>query len=97
MHEHYAKNIVWGFARSMAGPWASLPNSARVPCRTLDINASVESRPIRAVLRRLHIPLITFEDVPGSCLAPQQELWRHHTHGAKTFVRVCRSTVPKSR
>ena len=53
VQEHYAKNIVVGFARLDGRPVGIVANQPAVLAGTLDINASVKGRALRALLRLL--------------------------------------------
>src|SRR3989442_6664040 len=65
VHEHYAKNIVVGFARMNGRSVGIVANQPAVLAGTLDINASVKGARFVRFCDCFNIPLITFEDVPG--------------------------------
>ncbi len=53
VQEHFAKNIVVGFARLDGRSAGIVANQPAMLAGTLDINASVKGAPLRAVLRLL--------------------------------------------
>src|SRR4029077_17411296 len=65
VHEHYAKNLVVGFARVDGKPVGIVANQPAVLAGVLDINASVKGARFVRFCDAFNIPLITFEDVPG--------------------------------
>jgi propionyl-CoA carboxylase beta chain len=65
VHEHYAKNIVVGFARLDGRSVGIVANQPAFLAGTLDINASVKGARFVRFCDAFNIPLITFEDVPG--------------------------------
>ncbi len=50
---------------------------------------------LRPLLRRLQLPLVTFEDVPGFLPGTQQEFGGIIKHGAKLLFAYAEATVPK--
>src|SRR5260370_1243934 len=73
VHEHFAKNIVIGFARMNGRPVGIVANQPAVLAGVLDINASVKGARFVRFCDCFNIPLITFEDVPGFLPGTQQE------------------------
>jgi len=69
VHEHYAKNIVVGFARLNGKPVGIVANQPAFLAGTLDINASTKGARFVRFCDCFNIPLVTFEDVPGFCRA----------------------------
>src|SRR3954469_23041617 len=65
VHEHYAKNIVVGFARLNGRSVGIVANQPAFLAGVLDINASVKGARFVRFCDAFNIPLITFEDVPG--------------------------------
>src|SRR6202008_2792682 len=65
VQEHYAKNIVVGFARMNGRPVGLVANNPAVLAGCLDIDASVKGARFVRFCDAFNIPLITFEDVPG--------------------------------
>ncbi len=91
VQEHYAKNIVVGFARMDGRPVGIVANQPAFLAGTLDINASLKGARFVRFCDAFNIPLITFEDVPGFLPGTQQEFGGIIKHGAKLLFRVCRS------
>jgi len=95
VHEHYAKNIVVGFARFDGRPAGIVANQPAFLAGTLDINASVKGARFVRFCDAFNIPLITFEDVPGFLPGTQQEYGGIIKHGAKLLFAFAEATVPK--
>src|SRR5260370_381876 len=83
VHEHYAKNLVVGFARLDGRPVGIVGNQPAFLAGVLDINASVKGARFVRFCDAFNIPLITFEDVPGFLPGTQQEFGGIIKHGAK--------------
>ena len=90
VHQHYAKNIIVGFARLGGRSVGVVANQPAVLAGTLDINASVKGARFVRFCDAFNIPLVTFEDVPGFLPGTVQEYRRHHQTRRKTAVRICR-------
>src|SRR5713101_7234313 len=95
VHEHYAKNILVGFARLNGRSVGVVANQPAVLAGTLDINASVKGARFVRFCDAFNIPLITFEDVPGFLPGTQQEYGGIIKHGAKLLYAFAEATVPK--
>jgi propionyl-CoA carboxylase beta chain len=95
VHEHYAKNIVVGFARLDGRPVGMVANQPAVLAGCLDINASVKGARFVRFCDAFNIPLITFEDVPGFLPGTQQEFGGIIRQGAKLLYAFAEATVPK--
>jgi len=95
VHEHYAKNIVVGFARLDGRPVGIVANQPAFLAGVLDINASVKGARFVRFCDAFNIPLITFEDVPGFLPGTQQEFGGIIKHGAKLLYAYAEATVPK--
>ncbi len=95
VHEHFAKNIVVGFARLDGRPVGIVANQPAFLAGTLDINASVKGARFVRFCDAFNIPLITFEDVPGFLPGTQQEFGGIIKHGAKLLFAFAEATVPK--
>jgi len=95
VHEHFAKNIVVGFARFDGRPAGIVANQPSVLAGVLDINASVKGARFVRFCDAFNIPLITFEDVPGFLPGTQQEWGGIIKHGAKLLFAFAEATVPK--
>src|SRR6266581_4704379 len=95
VHEHYAKNIVVGFARLNGNSVGIVANQPAVLAGTLDINASVKAARFVRFCDCFNIPLITFEHVPGFLPGTVQEYGGIIRHGAKLLFAFAEATVPK--
>src|SRR5580700_9525749 len=95
VHEHFAKNIVVGFARLGGQPVAVVANQPAVLAGVLDINASVKGARFVRFCDAFNIPLVTLEDVPGFLPGTQQEWNGIIKHGAKLLYAFAEATVPK--
>jgi propionyl-CoA carboxylase beta chain len=95
VHEHYAKNIVVGFARLNGRSVGVVANQPAFLAGVLDINASVKAARFVRFCDAFNIPLITFEDVPGFLPGTVQEFGGIIRHGAKLLYAFAEATVPK--
>jgi len=95
VHEHYAKNMVVGFARLDGHPVGIVANQPAFLAGVLDINGSVKGARFVRFCDAFNIPLITFEDVPGFLPGTQQEFGGIIKHGAKLLYAYAEATVPK--
>src|ERR1700683_5179793 len=95
IHEHYAKNIVVGFARFNGKPVGIVANQPAMLAGTLDINASVKGARFVRFCDCFNIPLVTFEDVPGFLPGTAQEYGGIIKHGAKLLYGFAVATVPQ--
>src|SRR2546425_523155 len=95
VQEHYARNIVVGFARLDGRPVGIVANQPAVLAGCLDINASVKGARFVRFCDAFNIPLVTFEDVPGFLPGTQQEFGGIIKHGAKLLFAFAEATVPK--
>jgi propionyl-CoA carboxylase beta chain len=95
VHEHYAKNIVIGFARLGGRAVGVVANQPAFLAGVLDINASVKGARFVRFCDCFNIPLITFEDVPGFLPGTQQEYGGIIRQGAKLLFAFAEATVPK--
>jgi propionyl-CoA carboxylase beta chain len=95
VQEHYAKNIVVGFARLDGRSVGIVANQPAMLAGTLDINASVKGARFVRFCDCFNIPLVTFEDVPGFLPGTAQEYGGIIKHGAKLLYAFAEATVPK--
>ena len=95
VHEHYARNIVIGFARMNGRPVGIVANQPAFLAGVLDIDASVKAARFVRFCDAFNIPLITLEDVPGFLPGTQQEYGGIIRHGAKLLYAFAEATVPK--
>jgi len=95
VHQHYAMNIIVGFARFDGRPAGIIANQPAVLAGTLDIDASVKGARFVRFCDAFNIPLVTFEDVPGFLPGTVQEFGGIIRHGAKLLFAYAEATVPK--
>jgi len=95
VQEHFAANIVVGFARLGGYSVGIVANQPAVLAGVLDIDASVKSARFVRFCDCFNIPLITFEDVPGFLPGVNQEHFGIIRHGAKLLYAFAEATVPK--
>ncbi|HKP70435.1 MAG TPA: acyl-CoA carboxylase subunit beta, partial [Pyrinomonadaceae bacterium] len=82
VQEHYAPNIVIGFARLGGYSVGIVANQPAFLAGVLDIDASVKAARFVRFCDCFNIPLITFEDVPGFLPGVNQEHYGIIRHGA---------------
>jgi len=95
VHQHYARNLIVGFARLDGHPVGVVANQPAVLAGTLDIAASVKGARFVRFCDAFNIPLVTFEDVPGFLPGTVQEYGGIIKHGAKLLFAFAEATVPK--
>src|SRR6476661_2157450 len=95
VHQHYAKNILVGFARLDGRAVGIVANQPAVLAGTLDINAAVKGARFVRFCDAFNIPLVTFEDLPGFLPGTVQEYGGIIRHGAKLLYAFAEATVPK--
>jgi propionyl-CoA carboxylase beta chain len=95
VHEHYAKNIVVGFARLAGKPVGIVANQPAVLAGVLDINSSIKGARFVRFCDCFNIPLVVFEDVPGFLPGTDQEYGGIIVHGAKLLYALAEASVPK--
>jgi propionyl-CoA carboxylase beta chain len=95
VHQHYAKNILVGFARLGGRSVGIVANQPAHLAGTLDIDASVKGARFVRFCDAFNIPLVTFEDVPGFLPGTVQEYGGIIRHGAKLLFAFAEATVPK--
>jgi propionyl-CoA carboxylase beta chain len=95
VHEHFARNLVVGFARLDGHTVGVVANQPSVLAGTLDIEASEKGARFVRFCDAFNIPLITFVDVPGFLPGVDQELGGIIRHGAKLLYAFCEATVPR--
>jgi propionyl-CoA carboxylase beta chain len=95
VQEHFAKNIVIGFARLNGRPVGIIANQPAFLAGTLDINASLKAARFVRFCDCFNLPLVTFEDVPGFLPGTNQEYGGIIKHGAKLLFAYAEATVPK--
>lgn len=95
VQEHYAQNIVVGFARINGRTVGIVANQPMSMAGVLDINASDKISRFVRFCNAFNVPLITFVDVPGFMPGIQQEYGGIIRHGAKVLFAYSSATVPK--
>jgi propionyl-CoA carboxylase beta chain len=95
IQEHYAKNLVVGFARMNGRAIGIVANQPAVLAGCLDINSSVKGARFVRFCDAFNIPLLTFVDVPGFLPGTNQEYGGIIKHGAKLLYAFAEATVPK--
>jgi propionyl-CoA carboxylase beta chain len=95
VHEHFAKNLVVGFARLEGRSVGIVANQPAFLAGVLDINSSMKGARFVRFCDAFNIPLITFEDVPGFLPGTQQEFGGIIKQGAKLLFAFAEATVPK--
>jgi len=95
VHEHFAKNIVVGFARLDGRSVGIVANQPAYLAGCLDINSSVKGARFVRFCDAFNIPILTFEDVPGFLPGTDQEFGGIIRHGAKLLYAYAEATVPK--
>jgi len=95
VHQHFAANIVVGFARLAGRSVGIVANQPAVLAGCLDIDASVKGARFVRFCDAFNIPLITFEDVPGFLPGVRQEHGGIIRAGAKLLYAFAEATVPK--
>lgn len=94
VHEHFARNIVVGFARLNGRSVGIVANQPDVLAGALDINASIKGGRFVRFCDCFNIPIITFVDVPGFLPGVAQEYGGIIRNGAKLLYAYCEATVP---
>jgi len=95
VHEHYATNIVCGFARLDGYPVGIVGNQPKQLAGVLDIESSCKAARFVRTCDAYNIPLVTFCDVPGFLPGTSQEWGGIIRHGAKLLYAFTEATVPK--
>ncbi len=95
VHEHFAPNIVVGFARLDGRTIGIVANQPAFLAGCLDINSSTKAARFVRFCDAFNIPILTFEDVPGFLPGTEQEFGGIIRHGAKLLYAYAEATVPK--
>ena len=93
--EHFARNIVIGFARMGGAAVGIVANQPAHLAGCLDINSSTKAARFVRFCDAFLIPILTFEDVPGFLPGTEQEFGGIIRHGAKLLYAYAEATVPK--
>ena len=94
-HEHFAKNLIVGFARLDGYAVGIVGNQPSQLAGTLDIQASEKGARFVRFCDAFNIPLVTFVDVPGFLPGVDQEHGGIIRHGAKLLYAFAEATVPR--
>src|SRR5512136_434809 len=95
VHEHFAPNIVVGFARLGGHSIGIVAQQPQVLAGVLDIDASEKAARFIRFCDCFNVLIITFEDVPGFLTGVGQEHGGIIRSGAKLLYAYCEATVPK--
>jgi acetyl-CoA carboxylase carboxyltransferase component len=95
VQEHWAQNLVIGFARLNGHAVGVVGNQPAVLAGCLDINSSTKGGRFVRFCDAFNIPLLTFVDVPGFLPGADQEFGGIIRNGAKLLYAYCEATVPK--
>jgi acetyl-CoA carboxylase carboxyltransferase component len=95
VHEHFAQNIICGFARLGGHSVGIVAQQPAVLAGVLDIDASEKAARFIRLCDCFNVPIITFEDVPGFLPGVGQEHGGVIRSGAKLLYAYCEATVPK--
>jgi acetyl-CoA carboxylase carboxyltransferase component len=95
IHEHFAQNIVVGFARMGGHSIGIIANQPAFLAGVLDIKASEKAARFVRTCDAFNIPILTFVDVPGFMPGVDQEHNGIIRSGAKLLYAYCEATVPK--
>jgi len=94
VYEHWAKNMITGFARLDGRSVGIVGNNPAHLAGTIDINASDKCARFVRFCDAFNIPVITFMDVPGYLPGTAQEWGGIIRHGAKILYAYAEATVP---
>jgi propionyl-CoA carboxylase beta chain len=95
VHQHFAQNIVVGFARMDGRSIGIVAIQPAFLAGCLDIDSSVKGARFVRFCDAFNIPILTFEDVPGFLPGTDQEFGGIIRHGAKLLYAYAEATVPK--
>jgi len=95
VQEHYAANLIVGFARLDGWPVGIVAQQPRIMAGVLDINSSDKAARFIRFCDCFNIPLVTFCDTPGFMPGVAQEHGGIIRHGAKMLYAYSEATVPK--
>lgn len=95
IHQHFATNIIVGFARFNGRSVGIVANQPNVLAGCLNIEASRKAARFIRFCDAFNIPVVSFVDVPGFLPGKDQEWSGIITHGAKLLYAYAEATVPK--
>ena len=93
--QHFAMNIITGFARFDGKSVGIIANQPRVMAGCLDVNASDKAARHIRFCDAFNIPILSLVDVPGFLPGVTQEYNGIIRHGAKMLYAYSEATVPK--
>lgn len=95
VQEHFAQNIVIGFARFNGDTIGIIGNQPMVLAGVLDVDSSDKAARFIRFCNSFNIPLLTLVDLPGYLPGVDQEHAGVIRHGAKILYAYSEATVPK--
>lgn len=95
LKEHFAPNIITGFARLNGHSVGIVANQPQVLAGCINISASQKASRFIRFCDSFNIPIISFVDVPGFLPGVDQEHGGVISHGAKLLYAYAEATVPK--
>ncbi|HHM21661.1 MAG TPA: acyl-CoA carboxylase subunit beta, partial [Bacteroidetes bacterium] len=95
IHEHFAENIVVGFARLAGRSIGIVGNQPMSLAGCLDVNSARKGARFVRFCDCFNIPLLVLEDVPGFLPGTDQEWNGIITNGAKLLYAFSEATVPR--
>jgi len=95
VHQHFAQNLIVGFARLDGHPVGIVAQQPMVLAGVIDIDASDKGARFIRFCDCFNIPLVTFCDTPGYMPGVAQEHGGIIRHGAKMLYAYAEATVPK--
>jgi len=95
VHEHFAENILVGFARIDRRAVGIIANQPMYLAGALDINSSTKAARFIRFCDCFNIPVVTLVDTPGYMPGADQEHNGIIRHGSKLLYAYCEATVPK--
>ena len=93
--EHFAQNIVVGFARLDGHAVGVVGNQPQHLAGVLDVASSEKAARFVRTCDAFNLPILTFVDVPGFLPGTSQEWGGIIRHGAKLLYAYCEASVPK--
>lgn len=95
VQEHFAPNVVVGFARLYGQSIGIVANQPAYMAGVLDVNSSDKAARFVRFCDAFDIPLLTLVDIPGYLPGVDQEYAGVIRHGAKLLYAYSEATVPK--
>ena len=95
LKEHFATNIIIGFARLNGHPIGIVANQPQVLAGCINITASIKAARFIRFCDAFNIPVVSFVDVPGFLPGTAQEHDGIINHGAKLLYAYAEAKIPK--